>query len=95
MNRSGVPRYVRVDVLHGLVVGGWRPLPPAAEGRAQEGEEPRRGAEGARGRRETRPAAPGKNQYNRGNYSLWPFIASDAFFFCSVVKGISKSLYAT
>ena len=45
-------------MLHGLVVGGRRPLPAAAEGRAQEGEEPRRGAEGARRRREAGSAAP-------------------------------------
>ena len=44
-------------MLHGLVVGGRRPLPAAAEGRAQEGEEPRRGAEGARRRREAGSAA--------------------------------------
>ena len=57
---GGFPRDIRVDVLHGLVVGGRRPLPAAAEGRAQEGEEPRRGAEGARGRREAGPTAPEK-----------------------------------
>ena len=60
---------IGVDVLHRLVVGGRRPLPPAAEGRAQEGEEPRRGAEGARGRREARSTAPDKNNYKNGKYS--------------------------
>ena len=35
---------VRVEMLHGLVIGGGRTLPPPRERASEEGEEPRRGS---------------------------------------------------